>query len=69
MPPAIQLQPTDTLGEAYGQMETLGVLELPVVDARRRVLGTIREVDLRRFIARHGRIAMFAVTVGALLAA
>lgn len=67
MPTAIQLQPTATIGDAFGQMESHGVTELAVVDHKRRVLGIVREIDLRRFIARHGRIAMFAVTVGTLL--
>jgi CBS domain-containing protein len=69
MSTSIQLQPSDTIGDAFAQMETLGVTELPVVDSKRRILGIIREVDLRKFIALQGRIAMFAVTVGALLAA
>ncbi len=69
MTTTIQLQPSDTIGEAFGQMEALGVTELPVVDRKRRLLGIITEADLRRHIARLGRTAMFAVTVGSLLAA
>ena len=69
MTTSVQLQSSDTIGAAFGQMESAGVTELPVVDAKRRVLGIIREVDLRKFIARSGRAAMFAVTVGSLLAA
>lgn len=68
MTTSVQLQSSDTIGDAFGQMESAGVFELPVVDAQRRVLGVIREVDLRKFIARSGRAAMFAVTVGSLLA-
>lgn len=61
------LSPTDTIGAAFGQMASIGVTELPVVDRERRVLGTISERALRQFIARHGRIAMFAVTLTAVL--
>ncbi len=68
MTTSVQLQFTDTIGAAFGQMESAGVIELPVVDGKRRVLGIIREVDLRKFIAHSGRAAMFAVTVGSLLA-
>lgn len=68
MTTSIQLQSSDTIGDAFGQMESAGVTELPVVDAKRRVLGIVREADLRKFIAHAGRAAMFAVTVGSLLA-
>jgi len=64
---SIQLQPSDTIGDAFGQMELHGVHQLPVVDGKRRILGMITEVDLRRFVARHGRVVMFGVTVGSLL--
>jgi CBS domain-containing protein len=59
----IQLSPTDTIGDAFGQMESIGVTALPVVDGKRRVVGTITERALRQHVAKHGRTAMFAATV------
>lgn len=63
MTTSIQLLPSDTIGDAFGQMETLGVTVLPVVDGKRRVLGMVTERDLRHHVARHGRGSMFAATL------
>jgi CBS domain-containing protein len=63
MPSHLHAQPDDTVGDAFGQMEALGVTVLPVVDAKRRVLGTVTEQDLRRHVAQRGRTAMFASTL------
>lgn len=63
----LELSPTDTIGDAFGHMESIGVTELPVVDRKRRILGTVTERALRQFVAQHGRVAMFAVTLAAVL--
>lgn len=63
MTTSIQLQPSDTIGDAFGQMESLGLTTLPVVDGKRRVLGVVTERGLRLHVAQHGRNSMFATTV------
>ncbi|MBA2540169.1 MAG: CBS domain-containing protein [Deltaproteobacteria bacterium] len=67
MTTSIQLLPSDTIGDAFGQMETAGVIALPVVDRKRRILGTVTEADLRRHVAKHGRGSMFSSTLDRVL--
>jgi hypothetical protein len=56
---------TDTIGDAFDHMETFGVAGISVVIDRAHTYD-LDEVELRRYIAQHGRQAMYT-QLGALV--
>jgi hypothetical protein len=47
----------DTIGDAFDHLETHGAAEIAVIDRNQSYV--VSEAELRRYIAQHGRQAMY----------